>query len=113
MGGALDWRAFWPHATVEKNGHEMSNQRAVLIVEDDEVLRETLREHLADGHGFAVHAAATLGDADKTVSIEELRIDSIILDIMLPDGDGLDCCIRLRKCGHKIPIIILTGADGE
>jgi DNA-binding response OmpR family regulator len=91
----------------------MSEKRPILIVEDDESLRETLREHLADGHGFAVHTAATLGDADKAVSIEELRIDAIILDIRLPDGDGLDYCIRLRKCGHKIPIIILTGADGE
>jgi DNA-binding response OmpR family regulator len=113
MGSALDLEGILAACNCGKTGHKMSDQRAVLIVEDDEALRETLREHLADGHGFAVHTAATLDDADKAVSTEELRIDAIILDIILPDGDGLDYCIRLRKCGHKIPIIILTGADGE
>jgi DNA-binding response OmpR family regulator len=91
----------------------MSDKRTILIVEDDEALRETLREHLAEGQGFAVHPAATLADADKAINTEELRIDAIILDIGLPDGDGLDYCIRLRKRGHKMPIIILTGVDSE
>jgi DNA-binding response OmpR family regulator len=91
----------------------MSDKRPILIVEDDEPLRETLREHLADEHGFIIHTAATLHEADKVINQEDVRIDAIILDIGLPDGDGLDYCIRLRKCGHKMPIIILTGADGE
>jgi DNA-binding response OmpR family regulator len=91
----------------------MSDKRPVLIVEDDEALRETLGEHLADGHGFTVRTAGTLDDADKAVNTKGLRIDAMILDIDLPDGDGLNYCIRLRKRGHKMPIIILTGADGE
>jgi DNA-binding response OmpR family regulator len=91
----------------------MSDKRPILIVEDDEALRETLGEHLADGHGFTVHTAGTIDDADRAVNAKELRIDAIILDIDLPDGDGLDYCIQLRKRGQKMPIIILTGLDGE
>jgi DNA-binding response OmpR family regulator len=91
----------------------MSDKRPVLIVEDDEALRETLGENLADGHGFTVHSAGTLDDADKAVNTKDLRIDAIILDIDLPDGDGLEYCTRLRKGGHKMPIIILTGLNDE
>jgi DNA-binding response OmpR family regulator len=91
----------------------MSDTRSILIVEDDEALRGTLGEHLSDEHGFAIHTAATLGEADKAISTEDARIDAIILDIGLPDGDGLDYCIQLRKRGHRMPIIILTGLDGE
>ena len=43
----------------------MSHQRGVLIVEDDKVFRETLREHFADRHGFAVHTPATLADSHR------------------------------------------------
>jgi len=91
----------------------MSDKRPILIVEDDESLRETLGEHLADEHGFTIHTAATLHEADKAINDEDVRIDAIILDIGLPDGNGLDYCKELRKQGHKVPIIILTGSAGE
>jgi DNA-binding response OmpR family regulator len=91
----------------------MLDRRVILIVDDDEALRETLSDHLADRHGFAVHTAATLGDADKYLNMEELRVYGIILDIGLPDGNGLDYCSRLRERGYKMPIIILTGSNGE
>lgn len=97
----------------KQRGMSLSDKRPVLIVEDDEALRETLGENLADGHGFTVHTAGTLDDADKAVNTKDLRIDAIILDIDLPDGDGLEYCTRLRKRGHKMPIIILTGLDDE
>src|SRR5215831_5095891 len=41
------------------------------------------------------------------------KIDAAILDVTLPDGDGRDFCDRLRRAGHKMPIIILTGSDSE
>jgi DNA-binding response OmpR family regulator len=74
-------------------------------------LRETLVEFLADEHGFATQAVATLGDADS--AIKDARPDAIILDLGLPDGDGLRYCVELRKRGHTMPIIILTGSDLE
>jgi DNA-binding response OmpR family regulator len=91
----------------------MSEKRPILIVEDDDALRETLGEHLADEHGFAIHTAATLWEADKALNQEEVRIDAIILDLSLPDGNGLDYCRELRKRRHKMPVIMLTGSDRE
>ena len=43
----------------------------------------------------------------------EARFDSIILDINLPDGDGRDFCAKIRRQGHTMPIIMLTGASDE
>jgi DNA-binding response OmpR family regulator len=91
----------------------MTAQRPILIVEDDETLRETLAEHLADGHDFTVVTAGTLEEADKALNDKDARFDAIILDIGMPDGDGRDYCVRLRRNGHKMPVIMLTGSDAE
>jgi DNA-binding response OmpR family regulator len=91
----------------------MTAQRPILIVEDDETLREVLAEHLADGHGFTVATAATLQEADKAINDEDARFDAMILDIGMPDGDGRDFCARMRRHGHKMPVIMLTGSDAE
>jgi DNA-binding response OmpR family regulator len=90
----------------------MPDKHPILIIDDDEALRETLADHLAE-HGYAAYAAATLAEAEMVINKEDVRLDAIILDLGLPDGDGLDYCIRLRRRGHKMPIVILTGADGE
>jgi DNA-binding response OmpR family regulator len=91
----------------------MSAQRPILIVEDDETLRELLAEHLADGNGFIVVTAATLEAADAALNNKDSRFDAVILDIGMPDGDGRDYCVRLRRQGHKMPVIMLTGSDAE
>ncbi len=91
----------------------MSATRSILIVEDDETLRETLAEQLADGHGFAVATAGTLGAADKAINDEGSCFDMVILDLGMPDGDGRDYCAKLRRQGHKMPVIMLTGSFGE
>jgi len=91
----------------------MTAQRPILIVEDDETLCDVLTEHLTDGHDFTVTTAGSLEAADKAINDKDARFDAIILDIGLPDGDGRDYCIRLRRQGHKMPVIMLTGSDGE
>ncbi|HUN39699.1 MAG TPA: response regulator transcription factor [Acetobacteraceae bacterium] len=91
----------------------MAAQRPILIVEDDQALCEILAEHLTDGHGFVVTSAGTLEEADKAINASDSRFDAIILDIGLPDGDGRDYCVRLRRQGHKMPVIMLTGSDAE
>ena len=91
----------------------MAAKRPILIVEDDEALRENLAEHLAEDSGFTVSTAASLEEADAAINAKDSRFDAVILDIGLPDGDGRDYCVRLRKQGHKMPVIMLTGADGE
>jgi DNA-binding response OmpR family regulator len=91
----------------------MPAKRLILIVEDDQDLAPTLAEHLTDDGGFAVVTATTLERADAALNTKDARFDAIILDIGLPDGDGRDYCAQLRRQGHQMPVIILTGADGE
>jgi DNA-binding response OmpR family regulator len=91
----------------------MSAERPVLIVDDDDTLRETLVEQLSVDGEFAAAVAATIGEAERKLSDHDSRFDAVILDVGLPDGDGRDLCVRLRKQGHKMPIIMLTGSDAE
>src|ERR1700733_10519633 len=86
-----------------RGNRTMSAQRPILIVEDDETLRELVAEHLADGHDFTVVTAATLEEADQAIDNKDARFDAVILDIGMPDGDGRDYCAKLRRQGHKMP----------
>jgi DNA-binding response OmpR family regulator len=91
----------------------MSSERPVLIVDDDRDLRLTLAEQLAVDGEFSSVEAATLSEADEQLARKDARYDAIILDVTLPDGDGRDFCMRLRRQGHKMPVIMLTGSDAE
>ncbi|NKE44748.1 response regulator transcription factor [Roseomonas frigidaquae] len=91
----------------------MAGPRPILVVDDDDALRQTLAEQLAHDGEFAATEAGTAADALARLSAEDSRFDAIVLDIGLPDGDGRDLCARLRKQGHRMPILMLTGADGE
>ncbi len=76
----------------------------ILIVDDDERLCEMLAQYLAH-HGYQVSCRHTAQDA--LTEQRRLQPDAIILDLMLPDGDGLDVCTRLRA-SSAVPIIMLT-----
>jgi DNA-binding response OmpR family regulator len=91
----------------------MPNQRPILVVEDDETLRNILTEYLDETREFVVSTAADLEAADKILNHQDAHFDALILDIGLPDGDGRDYCARLRRQGHSMPIIMLTGANEE
>jgi DNA-binding response OmpR family regulator len=84
-----------------------------LIVEDDAALRQVLADHVSSSGVFQSVEAGTLDEASRHLGASEARFDSIILDISLPDGDGRDFCARIRKQGHTMPIIMLTGAADE
>ena len=91
----------------------MSTERPILIVDDDDDLRETLVEQLALDGEFIATEAATLELAERCLTSKESRFDAVILDVSLPDGDGRDLCAKLRKQGCRIPILMLTGLDSE
>ena len=91
----------------------MAAVRPILIVEDDEALRQVLADQLASSGLFYAIEAATLAAASRHLAAPEARFDTIILDIGLPDGDGRDFCTQIRKLGHMMPIIMLTGATAE
>jgi two-component system copper resistance phosphate regulon response regulator CusR len=80
----------------------------VLIVEDGEEMRAAIARRLrAQGH--AVDEAATGEDADHQLSVSEHTV--VILDRMLPDGDGLRRLASWRKRGIRTPTLVLTALD--
>lgn len=85
--------------------------KKILIVDDDEALRETLLEQLALYEEFECvavdHAAAALEQTRGS------HFDLVLLDVGLPDMDGREACRLMRKGGVKAPIIMLTGADTD
>ena len=91
----------------------MTAERPILIVDDDDTLRETLAEQLGLDGEFSTVEAGTIADAEACLASPQGRFDAIILDIRLPDGDGRDLCVRLRRQGVKVPILMLTGSDEE
>jgi DNA-binding response OmpR family regulator len=91
----------------------MSTARPILIIEDDDALRQVLADQVTASGVFHSTEAATLDEASRYLGLPEARFDSILLDINLPDGDGRDFCVKIRKQGHMMPIIMLTGATDE
>jgi DNA-binding response OmpR family regulator len=91
----------------------MSAERPILIVDDDSALRAMLAEQLAEDNEFRPVTAASLSEADKSLGSEPAPFETVILDVGLPDGDGREYCAKLRARGHKMPIIMLTGAGDE
>jgi DNA-binding response OmpR family regulator len=91
----------------------MPATRPILIVEDDDSLREVLAEQIASGGLFEPVEVSTLEDASRYLETAEARFDAIILDINLPDGNGRDFCARVRRLGYSMPILMLTGTSGE
>lgn len=89
----------------------MSNSRKILIIDDDNDLRETLAEQLALHEEFDVVQAPTATLGVKAAKAEQ--IDLVLLDVGLPDMDGREACKLLRKGGFKSPVIMLTGHESD
>src|SRR5690606_28221479 len=85
--------------------------RTLLIVDDDEDLRETLVEQLSLYEEFDVLQEASAARGMATV--RNGLIDLLVMDIGLPDMDGREAVKMLRKGGFKAPIIMLTGHDTD
>ena len=78
----------------------------VLIVEDNPATRDTLTRGLSE-ELFQVEAVATASEAEALT--QDTTFDVIVLDVMLPDLDGITVCRRLRARGVDTPILLLTG----
>ena len=72
-----------------------------------------LTHRLGEDFSVPVAAAGTLQEAERLLGDENVCIGAVILDVGMPDGDGCEYCARMRREGHKMPIIILTASDGE
>lgn len=80
----------------------------LLLVEDEARLVQTLLHNLQQG-GFAVDAAGNAAHAEQ--ALQSVQYDAVILDLGLPDCDGLELLGRLRQQGISTPILVLTARD--
>src|SRR3712207_1426814 len=80
----------------------------VLIVDDDRSLREALRRALS----LAGYEAMTAdGGQDGLTKVATLGPDALVLDLGMPDIDGLEVCRRLRAARNRVPVLMLTARD--
>ncbi len=86
-------------------------RRRILIVDDDEMLRESLAEQLALHPEFEVVEAGTAGIGIEQANAEPT--DLVVMDVGLPDFDGREAVKQLRREGFRAPIIMLTAQDSE
>ncbi len=89
----------------------MANARKILIVDDDDELREALVEQLALHDEF--EAIAVENGSKAVAAAKSGEVDLVIMDVGLPDIDGREAVRILRKNGFKAPIIMLTGHDTD
>ena len=89
----------------------MAQLRNILLVDDDDDLREALGEQLIMTEDFEVFEADSGSEAMKRV--KDTHFDLLILDVGLPDTDGRELCRLMRKQGVKAPILMLTGHDTD
>ncbi|UVK46362.1 response regulator [Mesorhizobium sp. AR07] len=83
----------------------MQVQSHILVVDDDREIRTLLQRYL-DGQGFRVSVAADRRECEQKLGAGQF--DLLVLDVMLPDGFGLDICRSLRDRKPHIPVILLT-----
>ena len=80
----------------------------ILVVDDDQAVREALRRTLTLG-GYEVQMAA---DGEQALeAVVESMPEAVVLDLGLPGMDGLELCRRVRRLGNRVPILMLTGRD--
>ena len=81
----------------------------ILVVDDERAVRGSVRRALAL-EGYSVSEAESGQRA-----LDELRacaMDAVVLDVLMPDVDGLEVCRRLRAAGERVPILMLTAREG-
>ncbi len=102
---------FWIQPTSGENG---AMQTRLLVVEDDETIRETIRDSL-ELEGFEVTACGNGRDALQSIqrTTEGSGYALVVLDLMLPGLGGLDVCRQLRAAQNQTPILVVSARDSE
>jgi DNA-binding response OmpR family regulator len=80
----------------------------ILLVEDEEKVANFIKKHLKE-EGFSVDISPSCEDAEEKFEIEEYCL--LIVDLILPDRDGLNFCKEVREKNKNIPVLILTCKD--
>ena len=89
----------------------MAQLKKVLLINDDEDLREALSEQLLMTEDFDVYEGSN--GAEALQKVKQQSYDLLVLDVGLPTTDGRELCRLIRKQGVKCPIVMLTGHETE
>jgi DNA-binding response OmpR family regulator len=89
----------------------MSTTKKIIVIDDDDALRETIVEQFSLHDEFLVSQAATATAGVKMVKAD--HADLVILDVNLPDMDGREACKIMRRNGYKGPVIMLTAQSSD
>src|SRR6266511_1269872 len=82
----------------------------ILVVDDDAAVRESLGRALRL-EGYEVELAADGAEAFERLEANGDGPDLVVLDVLMPNVDGLEVCRRLRRTGSKLPVLMLTARD--
>lgn len=85
--------------------------KRIVIIDDDQDLREILAEQLELHEDFDIHHITTACEGLRY--LKEGNADLVLLDVGLPDMDGRELCKLVRKAGILVPIIMLTGMESD
>ena len=89
----------------------MSTKKKILIVDDDDALRETIAEQFSLHDEFSV--IAVNGGLPAVNHLKSELVDLVILDVNMPDLDGREACKIMRKNGYRGPVIMLTAESSD
>jgi DNA-binding NtrC family response regulator len=78
---------------------------SVLVIDDEEIIREAL-EALLTGEGYAVTTAATAAEGMEALAGRD--VDAVLLDLMLPDKNGLEVLEDIRRLDEDLPVVMIT-----
>ncbi len=98
-----------PAAAVEAARSNDRDNPTVLVVEDDEATRLAMKSWLA-AEEFSVLAAATGHQAAEYLERSRVPIAVVVLDVGLPDMDGVSLCARIRHLDPRMPVLVCSGA---
>jgi len=84
-----------------------------LIVDDNQVDLKLMQAMLADAPLFSFTITTAMTFADAVVTLRDQKLDLVILDLGLPDSQGIDTLIRLRRENLEVAAVVITGIDNE
>jgi len=99
------------NVVIEKNQKNMVANKKLLIVDDEEMLRELLIEQLIEA-GYGVYEASNGHEAIETLKhldVQGIRIDGVVLDMNMPKMSGAKAFAEIRNLFPSMPILIATG----
>ncbi len=82
--------------------------QAILVVEDDDAVRDVVTRMLTRA-GYQVIAAATAKDALEIISSPTVHIDALLTDVVMPDMSGPQLAERIRDARHQLPVLLMSG----